>query len=349
MIGRTDAAPASAASNDAATAASRRLGADGPRCAPIALGCFSMSHAYGPRSDAESKAVIGRAIDAGLTLVDTADFYGWGHNESLVGEAIRSRRDQVLLSSKFGYVRSPDPAAPFALCSTPAHVRAACEASLRRLGTDRLDLYFQHRLDPQVPIEETVGAMAELVREGKVEWLGLCEVSERTLRRACAVHPIAAVQLEYSLWTRDAEASMLDTLDALSVTPMAFSPLGRGMLTGRLRRLDQLAPDDVRRKYPRFSAGNFPLNVALIDRFGEIAASLGCTNSQLAIAWLLAKRPTLIPVCGCDTLEFLDENLGALGLVLDAPTVARIDSMFAPGAVRGDRYHAALMRMIDRA
>lgn len=325
----------------------RTLGRSDLPTAAIALGCYSMSSAYGRRDDDESQAVIRRAVDRGLTLIDTADFYGWGHNESLVASALQGRRDDVLLSTKFGYVRADD--APFKLCSTPAWAKQACEASLQRLGTDHIDLYFQHRLDPAVPIEETVGAMADLVRAGKVRHLGLCEVSANTLRRACAVHPISALQIEYSLWTRDAESRLLAVCDELGVTPMAFSPLGRGMLSGQLRSLDQLAPDDVRRKYPRFSAENFPKNLALVDRLAGIAAGIGCTQSQLALAWLATQVPRMVAICGSDTLAFLDENLGALDLRLTPAQVVQIGALFAPGQVSGDRYHAALMQMLDRS
>lgn len=324
----------------------RPLGRSGRTVQAMALGCYSMSSAYGRRSDAESVQVIQRAMDRGIELLDTADFYGWGHNEQLVASALRGRRDEVLLSTKFGYVRAEG--APFALCSEPAYVARACDASLRRLHTDRIDLYFQHRLDPEVPIEDTVGAMAELVRAGKVRHLGLCEVSATTLRRACAVHPITAVQIEYSLWTRDPEAGLLQVCDELGVTPMAFSPLARGMLSGQLRSRDQLAADDVRRKYPRYSPENFPRNLALVDRLGEIAAGIGCTRPQLALAWLYARSPRLVTLCGSDTLAFLEENIAALDLRLTAQQVESIAALFAPGSVSGDRYYPALMKMIDR-
>ena len=323
----------------------RQLGRSGVETAAMALGCYSMSNAYGTRSDDESLQVIRRAVDQGISLIDTADYYGWGHNEQLVAAALRGRRHEVLISSKFGYVRADK---GLGVCGDPAYVGKACDESLRRLGTDHIDLYFQHRLDPQVPIEDTVGAMAELVRQGKVRYLGLCEVSEKTLRRACAVHPITAVQAEYSLWTRDVEAAMLDVYDELGVTLMAFSPLGRGMLTGRLRSLDQLGPKDVRRHFPRFSAENFPKNVALVDRLGVIARELGCDAAQLALAWLLNRNPHMIAICGCDTLAFLAENLGALKIRLHEARIAEIAGMFAPGQVSGDRYNAALMQMLDK-
>jgi aryl-alcohol dehydrogenase-like predicted oxidoreductase len=323
----------------------RQLGTSGVFCEAMALGCYSMSNAYGTRSDAESIQVIRQAIDAGINVIDTADFYGWGHNEKLVATAVEGLRDRVLLSSKFGYVPAEN---GLGVRGDPDYVKKACEDSLRRLGTDHIDIYFQHRIDANVPIEDTVGAMADLVREGKVRHLGLCEVSEKTLRRAYAVHPIAAVQAEYSLWTRDLEEHMLGVYDSLGVTLMAFSPLARGMLTGQLRSLSQLQPDDVRRKYPRFSAENFPKNVALVDQLGEIAADMKCTLSQLALAWLYNRNPRMIAICGCDTLPFLAENLGALEIPLDQAIISKIDALFAPGKVSGDRYNPALMKLLDR-
>lgn len=328
-------------------AALRRIGSSDAWSQAMALGCYSMSNSYGERTDQESRQVIGRAIDEGVNLIDTADFYGWGHNETLVGSALRGRRGKVLLSSKFGYV--PSASASFALCSRPAYVRQACEASLKRLNTDHLDLYFQHRLDPEVPIEDTVGAMAELVQEGKVRYLGLCEVSERTLRRAHAVHPISAVQAEYSLWTRDVEQNLMPVLKELGVTLLAFSPLGRGMLTGQLRGLDQLSLTDVRRKFPRFSPENFSKNVALVDRLKPVAEELGCTTSQLVLAWIYEHSPNVIAICGCDTLPFLNENLSAMRLQLSKAQIETMSNLFAPGQVSGDRYGAALMQFLDRS
>ncbi|RJF98638.1 aldo/keto reductase [Noviherbaspirillum saxi] len=325
----------------------RQLGKTGRNACAMALGCYSMSNSYGARSDAESVQVIRQAIDRGIDLIDTADFYGWGHNEELVAKALEGRRDRVLLSTKFGYVRSGE-GLGLGLRSDPAYVRAACEASMRRLNTDCIDVYFQHRLDPQVPIEDTVGAMADLVREGKVRYLGLCEVSEHTLRRACAVHAITAVQAEYSLWAREAEERMLDVYDELGVSLMAFSPLARGMLSGKLRSLDQMESDDVRRLYPRFSPENFPKNVMLVDQLADIAKDMHCSLSQLALAWLFNKDPQLFAICGCDTLAYLDENFGALKLRLDTETIEQIGNIFAPGCIAGDRYPAAIMKMLDR-
>lgn len=324
----------------------RRLGHTDLNVQAMALGCYAMSSAYGQRWDDESHGVIRAAIDAGIQLIDTADFYGWGHNERLVARAIAGRRHDVILATKFGYVQSP--AGGFGLCSTPAYVKAACEASLQRLGTDYIDIYFQHRLDPVVPIEDTVGALSELVRAGKIRQIGLCEVSGRTLGRACAVHPVTAVQAEYSLWTRDVEGGLQADCDALGVTLMAFSPLARGMLSGQLRSLDQLGPGDVRRRYPRFSPENFPRNLELVDRLAVLAGRLGCTQSQLALAWIFARAPQALAICGSDTQEFLAENLGALDLVLTPELVGQLSDLFAVGQVFGDRYDAAIMKMLDR-
>ncbi len=326
----------------------REIGRTGLYATAMALGCYSMSNAYGQRSDTESLSVIRHAIAQGINLIDTADFYGWGHNEQLVGRALQGGlRNQVLLSTKFGYVRAQD--AAFGLCSEPGYVREACEASLQRLGVDHIDLYFQHRLDPQIPIEDTVGAMADLVRQGKVRHLGLCEISESTLRRAVSVHPIAAVQAEYSLWTRDVEERMLGVFDELGVTLTAFSPLARGMLSGQLRSLDQLEASDVRRKYPRFSPENFPKNVALVDQLASIAAEFNCSLSQLALAWLFHANPKMIAISGADTMPFLEENLGSMKLHFSESTVRQISDLFAPGQVSGDRYHSAMMKMLDRS
>ncbi|MDH4580742.1 aldo/keto reductase [Pseudomonas sp. BN415] len=311
----------------------------------MSLGCFSMSNAYGQRDDNESLRVIHKALDEGINMLDTADYYGWGHNEELIAKAIAGRRNNVLLSTKFGYV--PKDNLPFGLDSRPEHVKRACEESLKRLGTDCIDLLFQHRLDPQVPIEETVGSMAELVSEGKVRFLGLCEVSEKTLRRAHGVHPITAMQVEYSLWTREVEEQRM-LFDVLGVSVMAFSPLARGMLTGQLRSLEQLEASDVRRYSPRFYPENFPKNLALVDQLGEIAKGFNCSSAQLALAWLFRQNPRVITICGSDTLPFLEDNLGALAVELDDATNLVISELFQPGKVHGDRYHPLLQQMLDK-
>lgn len=323
----------------------RPLGRSSLTSAPIALGCYSMSNAYGHRDDSESLTVIRRALDNGINFIDTADFYGWGHNEQLIAAALSGRRNEAIVSTKFGYVRTGD---GFSVCGKPEYVRQACDASLRRLGVDQIDIYFQHRVDPEVPIEETVGAMSELLSAGKVKALGLCEVSPRTLRRACSSHPITAIQCEYSLWTRDVEAELLQECELLGVSLMAFSPLGRGMLTGRIRSLDDLAADDVRRKYPRFSAENFAWNLALVDKLGGLARQKDCTLAQLSLAWLIRKNPNAVALCGADTLPFLDENLGALAVSLSADDIDAVGHLFSPEQVAGDRYNAAVMAMLDR-
>lgn len=323
----------------------RPVGRSAEQATAMALGCYSMSNAYGQRSDADSIRVIRSAVERGIQIVDTADYYGQGHNEKLIAQALHGLRDTVLLSSKFGYVVQPD--GSLGLNGRPDYLAGCCEASLARLGTDRLDLYFQHRVDPQVPIEDTVGAMARLVEQGKVRHIGLCEVSEATLRRACSVHPIAAVQIEYSLWTRDAEAGFLTACAELGVSVMAFSPLARGMLTGALRSRDQLKPGDVRLKYPRFSEENFAKNVALVDRLGKMAEKMGISLSQLSLAWLFCRNPAMFAICGCDTMPFLDENIAALEVRLDEALVEEVSELFWPGSVAGDRYHAAMMKMLQ--
>lgn len=324
----------------------RQLGTSEVTLKPMALGCYSMSNAYGQRSDSESITVIQKALDSSIRFIDTADFYGWGHNEALVAQALQGRRQQAVLSTKFGYQRTAD---GYKVTGTPAYVKTACEASLKRLNTDHIDVFFQHRLDPEVPIEETVGAMADLVREGKVRYLGLCEVSEKALERACTVHPISALQAEYSLWTRDVENGLAAACDRLGVTLMPFSPLGRGMLTGRLRSLDDLAPDDVRRKYPRFSPENFAWNVSLVDRLQTKADALGCNLAQLSLAWLFHANKKLVAICGADTLEFLAENLGALDVSLSAEDAKEISQLFSPEQVAGDRYDARVMKILEQS
>lgn len=324
----------------------RTIGKSDTRTNGIALGCYSMSNAYGARSDEESVRVIQSALDRGINLIDTADYYGAGHNEGLVGLALKGRRDQALLSSKFGYRKLGD--GPLERCGRPEYVHQACADSLRRLGVDHIDLYFQHRLDPEVPIEETVGAMAELVKQGKVRLLGLCEVTPQTLRRASAVHPISAVQAEYSLWTRDAEQDLLPECATQQTSFMAFSPLARGMLTGKLRSRDQLEMNDIRRAYPRFSEENFPKNLALVDQLGALAAEINVTISQLSLAWLLNSPSGVIPISGADTLPFLEENAGALSIRLTPEQHRQIGQLFSPDSVSGGRLHPNVERMAVR-
>ncbi len=323
----------------------RTLGRGGPAVSALGLGCMGMSEFYGSTDDAESIATIHAALDAGVTLLDTADMYGPFVNEQLVGRAIRGRRAQVVLATKFGLVRSQDPAAR-GVNGRPEYVRSACEASLRRLGVDVIDLYYQHRVDPATPIEETVGAMAELVRAGKVRYIGLSEAGAETLRRASAVHPITALQTEYSLWSRDPEDEALAACRELGIGFVAYSPLGRGFLTGRYRRLEDLAADDYRRHSPRFEGDNFQKNLALVGRIHDIAAEKACAPSQLALAWVLAQGEDIVPIFGTKRRSYLAENLGAAQVVLTAEDLRRIDEVAPRGAAAGERYPAAMMSLV---
>jgi aryl-alcohol dehydrogenase-like predicted oxidoreductase len=321
---------------------------EGPGVSALGLGCMGMSEFYGPRDDVESVATIRAALDAGVTLIDTADVYGPFTNERLVGRAIRGRRDEVVLATKFGIVRDPSGPAVRGVNGRPAYVRAACEGSLKRLGVEVIDLYYQHRVDPAVPIEETVGAMAELVREGKVRHLGLSEAGPRTIRRAAAVHPIAALQSEYSLWSRDAEDEVLPACRELGVGFVAYSPLGRGFLTGRIRRYEDLAEDDYRRNSPRFQGENFRRNLDLVARVGQVAAEKGCTPAQLALAWVLARGDDVVPIFGTKQNRYLRENLAALGVSLSGADLRRLDGIAPRGAAAGPRYPEAMMALVGR-
>jgi aryl-alcohol dehydrogenase-like predicted oxidoreductase len=327
----------------------RVLGRGGLRVSAVGLGCMGMSEFYDPKQmdDAESIRVIHRYLDAGGNLLDTADMYGVGRNEELVGRAIRDRRDRVVLATKFGNVRGPQ-GEFLGVRGDAAYVRDGCEASLRRLGVDVIDLYYQHRVDPKTPIEETVGAMAELVRAGKVRFLGLSEAAPATLRRAAAVHPIAALQTEYSLWSREAEDEVLPAVRALGIGFVAYSPLGRGFLTGRFRTIDDLPTDDYRRHAPRFQGENFRKNLDLVDAIRELAAAKGCTPSQLALAWVLARGDDVVPIPGTKRLAYLDENLGALDVRLTPEELRQIDAILPAGAAAGERYHPQAMQAIDR-
>jgi aryl-alcohol dehydrogenase-like predicted oxidoreductase len=325
----------------------RSLGRSGVEVSALGLGCMGMSEFYGPRDEAESIATIHAALDAGVNLLDTADVYGPFLNEELVGRAIRERRDEVVLATKFGIVRGPDPATR-GVSGRPEYVRSACDASLKRLGVDAIDLYYQHRVDPNTPIEETVGAMAELVRAGKVRHLGLSEAGAETLRRAVSVHPIAALQSEYSLWTRDVEAEVLPTCRALGIGFVAYAPLGRGFLTSRITRIDDLAPDDFRRNSPRFQGDNFTKNLELVRRIEQLAARKDCTPSQLALAWLLARGDDIVPIFGTKRRTYLLENLAALRVTLDSGDLRRLDEIAPQGVAAGERYPAAAMRSVQR-
>jgi len=328
----------------------RTLGRDGPVVSALGLGCMGMSAFYGGRGDdAAAIAVIQRALERGVTLLDTADMYGPHTNERLVGRAIAGRRGQVLLATKFGVRLDPSDPQARGVDGRPEYVQAACEASLQRLGVEHIDLYYQHRVDPQVPIEETVGAMARLVEQGKVRWLGLSEAAPETIRRAHAVHPITALQTEYSLWSREPEHNgVLHTVRELGIGFVPYSPLGRGFLTGAIRSPDDFEDGDYRRSSPRFQGENFARNLALVEQVNAIAAARGISPGQLALAWVLAQGEDLVPIPGTKRLAYLEENLDALDVVLDADELARIDAVFLVDVAAGARYPAASIGSVHR-
>jgi len=315
----------------------RRLGSEGPEVSAEGLGCMGMSEFYGSADEAEAEATIRRALELGVTFLDTADMYGPFTNEELVGRVIADRRDEVVLATKFGNVRGPN-GKRLGVRGDPDYVREACEASLRRLGTETIDLYYQHRVDPKVPIEETVGAMAELVEQGKVRHLGLSEAGPETIRRAHATYPIAALQTEYSLWSRDPEDEILPTLRELGIGFVPYSPLGRGFLTGRFRSLDDLDEDDFRRNNPRFEGENFERNMELVKRVEEVAAEKDVTAGQLALAWVLAQGEDLVPIPGTKRRSYLEENVAATEIELGEEDLRRLDEAAPRGAAAGDRY-----------
>ena len=313
----------------------------------IGLGCMGMSEFYGKGDEAESVAVIHRALDLGITFFDTADIYGIGHNEELVGRALRPHRHKAVIATKFGNVRSQDGSFQ-GISGKPDYVRSACEASLRRLNTDVIDLYYQHRVDPDTPIEETVGAMADLVREGKVRFIGLSEAGADTIRRAHTVHSITALQTEYSLWSRDPENEILPTVRELGIGFVPYSPLGRGFLTGQIKSIDDLAPDDWRRQNPRFQGENFQRNLRLVDEVRSIASEKRCTPSQLALAWVLAQGKDMVPIPGTKRIRYLEENVGAINVSLTENDIQRIDAALPHGITAGTRYSEAGMKAVSR-
>lgn len=327
----------------------RALGKTGTTISAIGLGCMGMSEFYGPGDDQQSLEALATALEQGIDFFDTADMYGLGHNEELLGRFLRGRRGRVVLATKFGIVR--DPAAPTArrIDNSPQYVRQACEASLRRLDIDTIDLYYVHRRDQSVPIEDTVGAMAELVKAGKVRYLGLSEVSAETLRRAHATHPITALQSEYSLWTREPERQMLATCRELGVTFVAYSPLGRAFLTGTVKSDEALAPNDFRRTNPRFQGDALQKNLRLVQGLADFAQKRGATSGQIALAWILSKHPDVVPIPGTKRPRYVIENAAAADIRLSPAEISTLDELFNPSAVTGDRYAAAAMTHLERA
>jgi aryl-alcohol dehydrogenase-like predicted oxidoreductase len=324
----------------------RKLGTQGLEVSELGLGCMGMSEFYGSSSEKENITTIHRAIELGINFLDTADMYGPFKNEELVGKAIKERRDKVILATKFGIQRTSNPMVR-SVNGKPEYVRSACDASLKRLGVNHIDLYYQHRVDPNVPIEDTIGAMSELVKAGKVRYIGMSEASSKTIRRAYKVHPVSALQSEYSLWTRDPEGDVLNTIRELGIGLVAYSPLGRGFLTGQIKRFEDLSENDFRRNSPRFQPGNFQKNLELVKKAEEIARDKKCTPGQIALAWVLSRGEDIVPIPGTKHVKYLEENAAAVNIKLTDEEQDEIEKIFPKGAAAGLRYPEAAMKMIN--